>query len=69
MAQLERTGDLLSSALLDACQGLPVILCTGYSDVLSAAQAKPIGVYAYLMKPFETVKLPATVCSTLDAPA
>jgi PAS domain S-box-containing protein len=45
------TGDALAIELLKIRPGLPVILCTGYSQALDQERARKIGIKAFVMKP------------------
>jgi len=47
------TGDLLARELLARQPGLPVFLCTGFSDRVDEATAQAIGVHALLTKPLD----------------
>ncbi len=46
------TGDKLSEKLLKIKPNLPIILCTGYSNLITEEKAKKIGIAKYVMKPF-----------------
>ena len=48
---------------------LPCILCTGYSAKTSEADAKKIGVKAFMLKPFEQYQLAQTIRKVLDGAA
>jgi CheY-like chemotaxis protein len=45
------TGYELARRLLDLRPGLPVILCTGYSDLVTAESALAGGIRAFVLKP------------------
>ncbi|MFH1981568.1 MAG: PAS domain S-box protein [Pseudomonadota bacterium] len=45
------TGDLLAARLLAVRPDIPVIICTGYSDLLSEEAAAAMGIKAFIMKP------------------
>jgi PAS domain S-box-containing protein len=45
---------------------LPIILCTGYSDKVSAVQAKKIGIQEFCMKPLNLRQLLETTRTVLD---
>jgi DNA-binding NtrC family response regulator len=51
------TGVELSEKLLALKPDLPIILCTGYSEMVSAEMAKSIGVAEYLTKPVDFEKM------------
>ena len=45
------TGAELSKKLLKIRPDLPIILCTGFSDVVDEDQAKALGIHTYIKKP------------------
>ena len=47
----EMTGDVLAQALLEVKPGLPIILCTGFSSLISKEIAAKIGIRKFAMKP------------------
>jgi CheY-like chemotaxis protein len=51
MTMPQMTGDRLAQELLRIRPGLPVILCTGFSQRISDQKAKELGVKALVMKP------------------
>ena len=46
------TGEELGKAIMGLRSGTPVILCTGYSDLISSERAMVAGFRGYIMKPF-----------------
>ena len=60
------SGDRLVEKMHSLNPGLPVIICTGYSDHLSEARAREIGAQALLMKPIELKTLAQKVREVLD---
>jgi CheY-like chemotaxis protein len=46
------TGEDLGREMMCIRAGIPVILCTGYSDLISSERAKAIGFEGFIMKPF-----------------
>ena len=46
------TGDQLAEKMLAIKPDVPVIICTGYDEMLTRARAKEIGVKGVIMKPF-----------------
>lgn len=60
------TGAQLARTMLCLRPGLPVILCTGYSDVIPQIEALQIGIREYLIKPFGIGELAACVRRVLD---
>ncbi|MBI9088373.1 MAG: response regulator [Desulfobacterium sp.] len=66
MTMPEMTGDLLATALLKLRPGLPIILCTGYSDNISKNRARSLGIKRYVEKPLQMTELGKTVRALLD---
>jgi PAS domain S-box-containing protein len=60
------TGEDLSRELLRIRPDLPIILCTGFSHVMSAEKAKALGIQAYLMKPLAIRDLVPIIRHVLD---
>ncbi len=50
-------GHKLAQAILDKRPDLPVILCTGYSEVIDEPKSKKLNIKGYLQKPVESNKL------------
>ena len=59
-------GDVLAERALALKPGLPVIMCTGYSEKIDKQKARQIGIGRLLMKPVEERELAGTVRSLLD---
>lgn len=55
-----------AKALLRVRPDIPIILCTGYSDVISAEQAKSLGIKEFLMKPFAFRELGDVIRAVLN---
>jgi PAS domain S-box-containing protein len=66
MAMPHMTGDALSSKLLSLRPDLPIILCTGFSEVMNEEKARKIGITGFLIKPVELADFAVTVRKTLD---
>ncbi len=62
------TGVVLSRKILRVRPEMPIILCTGFSELITEDQARSIGVRAFLMKPLMTADLARTVREVLDEP-
>ncbi len=60
-------GDELASKLLELRPGLPIILCTGFSEKISEEKALQLGIQAFLLKPFTMQELGAAVRKVIDA--
>ena len=60
------TGDVLVRRMMDVQEGIPIILCSGYSERMDAAAAEAIGVEGFLMKPMLMTTLAHMVREVLD---
>jgi len=60
------TGDMLARELADIRKEVPIILCTGYSEIISEYLAKTSGVKGCILKPFGIELLAETVRRVLD---
>jgi PAS domain S-box-containing protein len=60
------TGDDVSRKILAIRPDMPIILCTGYSDIITEARAKEIGIKAFVMKPVEIKKFAELLRKLLD---
>ena len=60
------TGTELTARVLAIRPDLPVILCTGFSDLINKEQARALGIRAYLMKPVSVHELATAVRTALD---
>ncbi len=67
MTMPEMTGDLLATAFLKIRPGLPIILCTGYSDKISKDRTRSLGIKRYVEKPLQMTELGKTVRELLDS--
>ena len=63
------TGAALAREILAARPQMPIILCTGYSEVMDADRARAIGIRKFLAKPVENRILAQSVRDVLDNPA
>jgi len=57
----------LTRELLAIRPGLPVILCTGYSDSLNLLKSKEAGIREILMKPYAITNLAELIRKVMDA--
>ncbi len=55
------TGDQLIEAMRAVRSGIPVIVCTGFSDKLSPERAQTLGIDGYLLKPIIKTDLDAMI--------
>ena len=60
------TGAELAEQILQIRSDIPVILCTGYSSLMSESKAKEIGIEKFVMKPVSGRDLAAIVREALD---
>jgi CheY-like chemotaxis protein len=51
----------LAREILKLRPGLPIILCTGYSESVNEAQALAAGVRAFMLKPFSVTEIAQTI--------
>ena len=61
------SGDKLAEELIRLRPDIPIILCTGYSELIVEEKARKIGVRAFLTKPVAMRKMAKTVRMALDA--
>jgi DNA-binding NarL/FixJ family response regulator len=62
------TGDKLSEALIAIRPGIPIVLCTGFSDSVTETQALSLGVRAFVMKPVAMEQIATILRSVLEGP-
>ena len=62
------TGDLLTEDILHIRPGMPVILCTGYSEKISKSRAFEMGVRQFIQKPLSMSRLLLIIREVLDPP-
>ena len=60
------TGIELARGMLQLRPDLPIILCTGYSALISEEMAKAEGIKGFIMKPFTQVVIAALLRTVLD---
>jgi PAS domain S-box-containing protein len=66
MAMPDLTGKDLATELLKIRPDIPIILCTGYSSMITKESAKEIGIREFCMKPIGWKQLATTVRKVLD---
>jgi len=66
MAMPNMSGDKLASELLKLRPGLPILLCTGFSEKIPEEKAKSIGIKGFLMKPIVMTELANMIRGVLD---
>jgi PAS domain S-box-containing protein len=55
------TGVKLAKEILRLRPGLPIVLCTGYSEAVDAKEAHTLGIREFLMKPYSVREMAETV--------
>ncbi len=66
MTMPKMTGEKLAAELMKTRANIPVILCTGYSNMISDEEATKMGIKAFAYKPFVKADLAKTVRKVLD---
>ncbi|MBU2455799.1 MAG: response regulator, partial [Proteobacteria bacterium] len=66
MVMPKMTGKTLAEKMLKIKPGLPIILCSGYSDDIDVNRIKKIGITQYLMKPIDMKTLAKAVNAALQ---
>jgi len=66
MAMPRMTGDRLAAEVLKIRPHMPVIICTGYSERMSAKKAAALGVRKYIEKPIELRNLASSIREVLE---
>jgi PAS domain S-box-containing protein len=61
------TGDVLSRELLQIRPGIPILLCSGYSEESAAQKARDIGIRGFVTKPITMTDLAGKIKAVLDA--
>ncbi len=52
--------------MLSVREELPIVLCTGYSEMVKAETVKEVGIRAFVMKPLVKKELAETLRRVLD---
>jgi len=60
-------GDDLARELLKIRPDIPIILCTGFSEMISEEKAKNLGIHQFIMKPINRKDLAKAVRDVLDS--
>jgi signal transduction histidine kinase/ActR/RegA family two-component response regulator len=68
MTMPQMTGKELAIEMLRLRPQMPIIMCTGFSEIISEETAKRIGIRAFIMKPIVMGDLADTIRAVLDAP-
>jgi two-component SAPR family response regulator len=60
------TGVELASRILEIRTDIPIILCTGFSEIIDENKAKSLGICEFVMKPLVRDELARTIRKVLD---
>ncbi|MDR9501548.1 MAG: response regulator [Desulfurivibrionaceae bacterium] len=60
------SGTELAKKILEIRPDMPIIMCTGYSSLISEEKAHEMGIEKFVMKPFNQKELAATIREVLD---
>lgn len=60
------TGIELAPKLLEIRPDIPIIICTGFSEVIDENRAKAVGIREYVMKPIAKEEIARTIRKVLD---
>jgi PAS domain S-box-containing protein len=66
MTMPKMTGEQLARQVLDIRPDLPVILCTGYNEMMTAEKAEELGIARLVMKPVRQQELALIIRKVLD---
>jgi PAS domain S-box-containing protein len=66
MTMPKMTGDKLAREIMAIRPGMPVILCTGFSDLINEQSSKSLGIRKYVTKPITIQSFGRTVRNVLD---
>jgi PAS domain S-box-containing protein len=66
MTMPKMTGGQLAEQVLAIRPGMPIILCTGFSELINEKQAVKMGICKYLLKPVDNLELSQAVREVLD---
>ena len=66
MTMPDMTGDKLALEMMEIRPDIPIIMCTGFSEKMSEASAKRLGIKAYVRKPLMIGELSEAVRKALD---
>jgi CheY-like chemotaxis protein len=66
MTMPHMTGDQLAQKMLDIQPNIPVILCTGFNEIITEDKALAMGIQKFVMKPVVKNDLATTIRTVLD---
>jgi DNA-binding NtrC family response regulator len=58
-------GEELAREIIALRPGMPIILCTGYSELINQTQAREIGICEFVMKPYMATSFAHTIRKAL----
>ena len=61
------TGSSLARELMAIRRDIPIILCTGFSELINEKEAKKAGIREFVMKPYVATSIAGTIRRVLDA--
>jgi CheY-like chemotaxis protein len=67
MTMPNMTGADLAREIMAIRPDTPVILCTGYSEIMTEQKAREMGIHSFIMKPINRTDLGAAIRDVLDA--
>jgi len=62
----DMTGDILAQHILQLKPGIPIIIASGYSEMMNKEKAKSLGIRKFVLKPLEMRPLAETIRRILD---
>ncbi len=66
MTMPHMTGETLSKEIMLIRPDIPIVLCTGFNDLIDEKKARAAGIKKYIMKPFTINKIAKTIREILD---
>ena len=67
MAMPKMSGDRLAKEIMQIRPDIPIIICTGYSELITADKAAEMGMKGFVMKPLILRDLASIIRTVLDA--
>lgn len=62
------TGEKLAQEMLRIRPDIPIILCTGFSEVIEEEDAKALGIREFILKPFSIAEIAERIQKALKRP-
>ncbi|MBL7176127.1 MAG: response regulator [Desulfobacteraceae bacterium] len=66
MTMPKMTGDKLAEEIMEIRPDIPIVLYTGYNELISEERAKTLGIDVFMMKPYEIENIAKTIQRVLD---